>query len=114
MSRDSHHGMIHRLFEGWIFLYLLHDLVVIAKSFPAVSNQFNIISRYIKTVYDTWWLNLPVSGHSSMLITSVFLRASMDEEEEKKRRRRGVGEMEEIDLVNKRSHCELNGHSLIN
>lgn len=35
-------------------------------------------------------------------------------EEEKKRRKRGVGEMEEIDLVNKRSHCELNGHFLTN
>lgn len=52
VSPDTHHSMIRRRFKGWIFLYLLHDLVVLTKSFPVCyqsidyhRNSINIIKK---------------------------------------------------------------------
>lgn len=77
MSPDTHHGMIRRRFEGWIFLYLLNDLVVLSKSFPVVSNHFHhhrfdlLIKKIVnRCIYVD--LTLPFSGHSRMLFISFF------------------------------------------
>ena len=103
MSPDSHHSMIRRLFEGWIFLYLLHDLVVLAISFSAVFQSVQHQKVVQRVIIETsprlyiLWFNLPVSGHPRMLVISLFLRASMKEETWKRRE-----EMEEIELLNKK------------
>lgn len=70
-------------------------------SFPISSTPKSCPKDYFrkltKIIYILYF-NLPISGHPRMLVISLFLRASMKEETWRRRR----GEMEEIELLNKR------------